>query len=429
MTAIVYWFRNDLRLHDNPAFEKACCLAEQDRCELVPVYCHAIEQTTRWGFTRAGPHRRHFVSTAVAGLSEAITAAGSRLIELTGPCAEALPALARSLGAERIVCETIAAPEEEDEVAALRQAGMMVDEVWQSTLLEPGTLPFVSKDLPDVFTEFRRAVEKAAIRPRRPLPGRDRLPPLPTGLMPSRASTSIPSVTPDLRSAFPSTLPEFHGSESAAIAHLRSYMARQLPHSYKSTRNKLAGLDNSSKFSPWLAVGALSAPQIHAHLATFEAEHGATESSYWLWFELLWRDYFRLLQRKYGCRLFRASGLKGNASPPHDTSAFERWRCGRTGHALIDAGMRELAATGYISNRMRQIVASSLIHELGCDWRAGAAWFESCLIDFDICSNQGNWLYIAGYGTDPRGGRRFNPDKQAAEHDPDGHYCALWSAP
>lgn len=91
--------------------------------------------------------------------------------------------------------------------------------------------------------------------------------------------------------------------------------------------------------------------------------------------------------------------------------------------------MRELAATGYISNRMRQIVASYLIHELGCDWRAGAAWFESRLIDFDICSNQGNWLYIAGYGTDPRGGRRFNPDKQAAEHDPDGNYRALWSAP
>ena len=161
----------------------------------------------------------------------------------------------------------------------------------------------------------------------------------------------------------------------------------------------------------------------------FEAEHGASDSSYWLWFELLWRDYFRLLQRKYGRRLFNGSGLKGNASPPHDAAAFDRWRSGQTGHALIDAGMRELAATGYISNRMRQIVASYLIHELGCDWRAGAAWFESCLIDFDVCSNQGNWLYIAGFGTDPRGGRRFNPNKQAAEHDADGHYRALWSTP
>jgi deoxyribodipyrimidine photo-lyase len=93
---------------------------------------------------------------------------------------------------------------------------------------------------------------------------------------------------------------------------------------------------------------------------------------------------------------------------------------------MVDAGMHELAATGYLSNRLRQIVASYLIHDLACDWRAGAAWFEAQLIDFDVYSNQGNWLYIAGRGTDPRGGRRFNPQKQAHDYDPDGHYRALW---
>lgn len=103
-----------------------------------------------------------------------------------------------------------------------------------------------------------------------------------------------------------------------------------------------------------------------------------------------------------------------------------RWCAGRTGHALVDAGMRELESTGWLSNRMRQIVASYLIHDLGSDWRAGAAWFESRLIDFDVFSNQGNWAYIAGRGTDPRGGRRFDPDKQAREHDPDGRYRRMW---
>jgi deoxyribodipyrimidine photo-lyase len=88
--------------------------------------------------------------------------------------------------------------------------------------------------------------------------------------------------------------------------------------------------------------------------------------------------------------------------------------------------MRELAATGYLSNRLRQVVASYLIHELDCDWRAGAAWFESRLVDFDVYSNQGNWLYLAGRGADPRQGRRFNPDKQAATYDPDGRYRSLW---
>ncbi|MGE0011420.1 MAG: DASH family cryptochrome [Azoarcus sp.] len=429
MSAIIYWFRNDLRLHDNPALDSACKLAEERGCDLIPVYCHPTEQLTQWGFTRIGPHRRHFISTAIAGLAQTITAAGSALVELKGPSAEALIALSQSPGVEGIVCETIAAPEEEGEIAALRNAGITVNGVWQSTLLEPDELPFARERLPDVFTEFRHAVEKAGIRPRQPLAGRSRLPPLPVGLMPSQTNRINPPGRSDARSVFPHTHPEFHGSERAAIAHLQQYMARQLPHSYKSTRNHLAGIDDSSKFSPWLAVGALSAPQIYAHLMAFEAEHGASDSSYWLWFELLWRDYFRLLQRKYGRRLFNGSGLKGNASPAHDAAAFDRWRCGQTGHALIDSGMRELAATGYISNRMRQIVASYLMHELACDWRAGAAWFESCLIDFDVCSNQGNWLYIAGFGTDPRGGRRFNPDKQAAKHDADGHYRALWSTP
>lgn len=91
--------------------------------------------------------------------------------------------------------------------------------------------------------------------------------------------------------------------------------------------------------------------------------------------------------------------------------------------------MHELSASGYLSNRLRQLVASYLIHDLGCDYRAGAAWFESQLLDYDAYSNQGNWLYIAGRGTDPRGGRRFNPAKQTHEHDPDGTYRRLWGTP
>jgi deoxyribodipyrimidine photo-lyase len=93
---------------------------------------------------------------------------------------------------------------------------------------------------------------------------------------------------------------------------------------------------------------------------------------------------------------------------------------------LVDAAMQELAVTGYLSNRLRQVVASHLVYALNGDWRSGAAWFESQLIDYDVYSNQGNWLYIAGRGTDPRGGRRFNATKQAAEHDPDGAYQRLW---
>ena len=158
-------------------------------------------------------------------------------------------------------------------------------------------------------------------------------------------------------------------------------------------------------------------------------QHGANDGSYWLWFELLWRDHFRLVHRQHGRRLYRAQGLSDrpeHRAPVHDDAGFQRFCAGDTGEPLVDAGLRELRHTGFLSNRMRQIVASHWLHGMGGDWRAGAAWFESQLLDFDVHSNTGNWLYIAGRGTDPRGGRAFNLAKQAQDHDPDGAYQAMW---
>ncbi|HRV77969.1 MAG TPA: FAD-binding domain-containing protein, partial [Thauera sp.] len=235
------------------------------------------------------------------------------------------------------------------------------------------------------------------------------------------------SYTVELAS-FPWWWPDFAGGEGAALAHLARYFASDRPQHYKATRNGLSGVGFSSKFSPWLAQGALSPRVAFAALRRHEAAQGVSEGSYWLWFELLWRDYFRFLHLQHGRRLYRARGLNAAAPPPaHDPAAFVAWCEGRTGHAFIDAGMRELAATGWLSNRMRQVVASFLIHDLGCDWRAGAAWFEAQLVDYDVYSNQGNWLYIAGRGTDPRGGRRFDPDRQAATYDADGAYRTRWA--
>ena len=109
-----------------------------------------------------------------------------------------------------------------------------------------------------------------------------------------------------------------------------------------------------------------------------------------------------------------------------DSEKFIKWSSGTTGESLIDAGMRELKKTGYLSNRMRQIVASYWIYDMRGDWQAGCAWFEYQLIDYDVYSNQGNWLYIAGKGTDPREGRPFNVAKQTQDHDRDGIYRQMW---
>jgi deoxyribodipyrimidine photo-lyase len=315
-----------------------------------------------------------------------------------------------------------------------------------------------------VFTDFRKAVEQAGVRPPAPLPwcvpaplAGDLLARIsaldlaqPVEAMDVHAHGSEAGEVSganglDIRSAFPYGTPAFAGGERAACAHVQQYLARQLPHTYKATRNGLMGVDYSSKWSPWLATGALSPRWAYAQLQQFEAEHGATNSSYWLWFELLWRDYFRLLHLQHStsmqqlCKLYRYQGLGGHSlasqAPPYDaktapssgnTSNLQQWVQGRTGQPLVDAGMRELAATGYLGNRMRQIVASYWVHDLQGDWRTGAAWFESQLLDYDVYSNQGNWLYISGRGTDPRGGRRFNPMKQTQDHDPEGHYQRLW---
>jgi deoxyribodipyrimidine photo-lyase len=425
MTTLIHWFRNDLRLSDNPALTHAARRAER----VLPVYVHApsAEAVTPWGFARRGEHRQRFLRAALDALHARLVEQGSGLLEIQGEPAECLPALAAQVGAAGVTCEAIAAPEEEAQLAALRAAGVQVEAVWQSSLLDPAGLPFEASRLPDVFTAFRQAVERVGLTPPPPLPV-PRIPGWPAGLTPTPTEPAD-AFEVDARSSFPYTQPAFHGGEAAALAHLHTYFASDRPHRYKATRNGLTGVGFSSKFSPWLASGALSARTAYAHLKAFEAEQGASDGSYWLWFELLWRDYFRFLHLKYGRRLYRAGGLGRQPAPAHDPANLERWCRGETGEPLVDAAMRELAATGFMSNRLRQLVASYLIHDLGCDWRAGAAWFEAQLIDYDVYSNQGNWLYIAGRGTDPRGGRRFDPIKQAREHDPAGHYRRLWSHP
>ena len=426
----VYWFRNDLRLEDNPALRQACA----DAGHLLLVYCHrSAAVATRWNVPRTSRHRQHFLTSGLADLATQLASSGSQLLEVEGDPAHVLPLLAQAIGATTIHCEEIAAPEEEGELAALRAAGLTVEALWQSSLLDPATLPFARADLPKVFTSFRTLVEREQLAPPAPLASPAAIPPLPPDFAVLADTWAMaPGALPDPgplaeSSSFPYALPAFYGGASAAAAHLRQYFGRALAHSYKRTRNGLTGIDYSTKLSPWLACGALSARVAYSALRQFETSHGANDSTYWIWFELLWRDYFRFLHRQHGVALYRARGLTSLGQPSHDARRFDAWRNARTGEPLIDAGMAELKATGYLSNRLRQIVASYLVHDLECDWRAGAAWFEAQLIDYDVYSNQGNWLYVAGRGTDPRSDRRFNLQKQARDHDPDGSYRRLWA--
>ena len=435
---VIFWFRSDLRLHDQQALEHAIDRAHGMSGWLLPVYIHdeRWQATTPWGFPRAGTRRDAWTRMALQDLSIHLQTLGSTLLETDGNPVRVLSHLVHALGKPLLVCEDIAAPEELDQLEGLKRAGVAVETVWQSTLMAPQALPWRPEEVPDRFTSFRQLLERNGVRPTPPAPAIQALPRLPgtqqMAVCHAMASSSRPApehhaLKPDPRAAFPWTHPDFHGGERAALAHLEHYCRQGLPHTYKATRNGLIGVEYSSKWSPWLATGALSARTAWAAIAHFEATHGANESTYWLGFELLWRDHFRWLHRKHGRKLYRAGGLTDLPAPPHDPAAFERWCRAETGNAFIDAGMRELASTGYLSNRMRQNVASYLVHDLACDWRAGAAWFEAQLIDYDVYSNQGNWLYLSGRGTDPRPARRFNPQLQASTYDPEGRYRQLWA--
>jgi deoxyribodipyrimidine photo-lyase len=198
--------------------------------------------------------------------------------------------------------------------------------------------------------------------------------------------------------------------------------------SYKETRNGLIGSDYSTKFSPWLALGCISPKWIYHEIKRFEKAFGENDSTYWVVFELIWRDYFRFMMKKYGSKMFQLHGWKNAQEVPNrvDERLFQAWINGETGDEFVDANMRELKLTGFMSNRGRQNVASYFVHELKLDWRLGAAYFEQQLIDYDASSNWGNWAYVAGVGNDPRENRVFNTAKQAQQYDPKQTYRKLW---
>ncbi|MCF8197052.1 MAG: DASH family cryptochrome [Polynucleobacter sp.] len=416
MKLAIYWFRTDLRLHDNPSLLRACEAADY----LLPVFIRSSddEQMTPWGFERQGVHRKEFMDASAASLANQLEGLGSALYSSTGKPVDILANLVNTLKVSAIYCESIEAPYENQEIKALQDKGINIQTHWQSSMIAPSDLPFEPKNMPDVFTSFRQSIERTGKRYTKPIDAITKIPPLPQSHIGSVFRCDLkPSVEPVL----------FAGGEHAALIHLNQYFTKCLPDSYKKTRNELSRFDSSSKFSPWLATGCISARWIAHELQHYEEKFGANDGTYWLWFELLWRDYFRFLAIKHGARLFHRRGL-GTKSPfAFEQKSFRQWTTGSTGELLVDAGMRELSATGFLSNRMRQIVGSYWIYTMQGNWQAGAAWFESQLIDYDVYSNQGNWLYIAGHGTDPRGGRAFNMVKQAQEYDPNGDYRRQWS--
>lgn len=406
----LHWFRTDLRVEDNSGLASHVAADSLLCVYLMPKprpWCNLIG---------LGPQRDRFLRESLIELKRDLQARGQDLLVLEGSPELVIPDLVQRFGiTELSTCDT-AGTYERQAVRFLAQKLPIPVEVYRgNTLFTPQQLPFTLLDCPKTFTPFRKKVENLRIAP------------------PNNASMLPPPPAADfdmipMPAARPSPALPLPGGRSAGLRRLNQFIFEQqdILH-YKETRNCLDGLTGSSTLSPWLANGNLSVREVARAISTFEQQEQANESTYWLYFELLWREFFFWREQVDKARLYRPA--RPNPTVKHCTfepRAFARWCAGDTPYPLVNALMRQLVTTGWMSNRGRQIAASCLVNELGIDYRYGAAFFEKHLIDYDVASNYGNWQYIAGVGADPRGGRHFNLEKQAKEHDPDELFTHKW---
>ncbi|MCK0154035.1 DASH family cryptochrome [Alcanivorax sp. S6407] len=430
----VVWFRHDLRVQDQPLLHQAAALGNP----VLPLYVLPEHWTQPGpeGINRLGPAKAVFLQECLADLAASLDGLGLTLNTALASPAALLCHWHQGTPLQVVTAEADA-PEEQQDINALRTQGITVHEVGTRTLLSSSQLPW-EETFPATFSRFRKKVERRGGPQIDGTEGDPRLLPAANPLPLPEWAGSVVAALGAARGNWqrdPQHYFSLSGGEQTARQWLQQYLFedRHLRH-YKTTRNQLIGTGYSSRLSAALAWGCLSVRHVWHAILDYEQQFGGDQHSYWLRFELLWREFFHWSQREYGAEVFRYTGLQlFDHSPlprlPGNELAsryWQAWCAAETGLPFIDANLKELLATGYLSNRGRQNLASFLVHDLGLDWRRGARWFEHHLVDHDVASNWGNWAYIVGVGHDAQGGRRFSPTRQWWRHDPEAEYVRHW---
>lgn len=410
-----------LRLADNPLLS-----AIGD----APFVAVVITDTRQFSAARASLRRRALQQALLLDCQQRFARAGLPLLLRRGVPATVIAQLCQQYQLNTVLASEPTGPDEY-QLAQRLPAAVALRYIDCNSLLADALRPDLTR-LPRSFTAFRQAMEPAL-----PVcPPQDALVIPKQSLLCQQAALSSSDATDPALAAFSLThsaavaalFPPGFGSvaalaEPAACQQFLQYLPDGARH-YKQSRNALAGADFASYLSAPLALGTLSVRWVWQQISDYEQTHGSTDSSYWLKFELLWREYFRHLLRRHQRAFFARQGLgrhRVQAPTTTQSATLLRWQQGQTGEPLVDANMRLLQQTGWLSNRARQNVASYLHFELGCDWRLGAAWFEQQLLDYDVASNWGNWAYIVGaLDSAPR---RFNLARQTAQYDPELRQC------
>jgi deoxyribodipyrimidine photo-lyase len=391
-TALVL-FTRDLRVHDNPALAGACARARQ----VVPLFVFdpALD---------VPPNRARFLAESVAGLRDELRGRGGDLIVRTGePVAEAIRLAAEAKAEAVFVAGDVSryARHREQRLAAECERHRMALEVTPGHQVVPaGELqPGGDGGHYRVFTPYWRAWSAASWRQACPAPDAVTLP---AGVTPGRLPGRGDGASADLAPGG-----EQHGRERA-----RGWLDGPIKR-YGDEHDNMAG-DDTSRLSAYLRFGCVSALALARDALT---RPGGEEFAR----QLCWRDFFHQVTAAF------PDIAKQNYRPApddwhQDERALDAWRAGQTGIPIVDAGMRQLEAEGFMHNRARMITASFLVRTLGIDWRHGYAHFAALLADADVANNGGNWQWVAGTGNNPRPNRVMNPLRQATRFDHDGDY-------
>ncbi|WP_299666476.1 DASH family cryptochrome [uncultured Polaribacter sp.] len=419
------WFRNNLRVNDHTSLKKA---AERHK-KVLAVYFFdpKLFVKDKFGFTKTAKFRTKFLIETVTALQKNLLDLNITLLTHFESPENKIHTLCDAFSIDTIYTQKEWTKEEVATNTFIKNTlpeNVAFVEDYDQFLYHPESVSKDFANIPNVFTVFRKKLEKTVQIEKEvailKLP-KENLTQHHTAI-PTLKDFGISDFEIPKKAAFP-----FSGGENAALERLHNYFFETKKVGfYKKTRNGLLGTEYSTKFSPWLANGSLSAKTIYWKIKEYEAEYGANQSTYWVIFELIWRDYFKYISLKHNAAIFKIGGiLAKNYDWNADEELIQQWINGETKDDFVNANMIELKETGWMSNRGRQNVASYFAKELLLDWRIGAAYFESVLIDYDVHSNYGNWMYVAGVGNDPRD-RKFNTKLQAARYDANHKFRKLW---
>lgn len=412
---VIFWFRQDLRLADNPGLAAA---AQQGA--VMPVYILDDEESGRW---RMGGASRWWVHRSLHKLEQQLQ---GHLRFFSGKAGDILQRLTREVGAEKVFWNRCYEPWRIDRdrriKESLNHAGIAVQSFNASLLWEPWEVLKGDGTPYKVFTPYYRKGCLGRTVPRSPAEPASALRFHPAtniaGACPLEALGLIPSYPWHKKLA-----QHWQPGEDGAHQRLNAFVAGGLD-GYRQGRD-FPALEQTSRLSPHLHFGEISPQQIRQALLTAAATGNVPEDDLDHFFsELAWREFSYY-------QLYHAPGLPESPLRAEfqrfpwikDEDGLKSWQCGLTGYPLVDAGMRELWQTGFMHNRVRMVVGSFLVKNLLLPWQQGESWFWDCLVDADLASNAASWQWVAGCGADAAPYFRiFNPVTQGQKFDPHGEY-------